>query len=66
MVSLPWCTAVSRRGSIVSSPGKPGGGEEESFSVTVWGAEGEGGREGEREREGVGEGEGEGQRKGKI
>lgn len=39
MVSLPSATAVSKRQSIVSSPGSPGGGLAESFSDTVWGAE---------------------------
>mmetsp|Transcript_26756 Transcript_26756/g.65907 ORF Transcript_26756/g.65907 Transcript_26756/m.65907 type:complete len:355 (-) Transcript_26756:4814-5878(-) len=37
-VSLPSCTAVRRRGSIVSSPGKPGGAPSELFSASVWGA----------------------------
>ena len=38
MVSLPWLTAVSSKGSMVSRPGNPGGGVSESFSDTVWGA----------------------------
>ena len=51
MVSRPWLTAVRRRGSIVSRPGRPGGGEDESFSVTVWGAGRKGGEEGRGEEE---------------
>lgn len=39
MVSLPSWTAVSSRGSMVSSPGKPGGGLALFFSSTAWGAE---------------------------
>ena len=39
MVSLPWCTVVRRRGSMVSRPGYPGGGLVELFSSTVCGAE---------------------------
>lgn len=38
MVSRPSCTAVSRSGSMVSSPGKPGGGLSEFFSARVCGA----------------------------
>ena len=34
---------------MVSRPGRPGGGEDESFSVTVWGAGG--GKEEEEEEE---------------
>ena len=51
-------TAVRRRGSMVSRPGRPGGGEDESFSVTVWGAgrkgreEGGGEEQGRRRKEG--------------
>lgn len=37
-VNRPWCTAVNSRGSIVSSPGNPGGGVLESFSSNVCGA----------------------------
>ena len=37
-VSLSWLTAVSNSGSIVSSPGNPGGGLAPSFSATVCGA----------------------------
>ena len=37
-VSLPRSTASSMRGSIVSSPGKPGGAPGPRFSSTVWGA----------------------------
>mmetsp|Transcript_68195 Transcript_68195/g.162792 ORF Transcript_68195/g.162792 Transcript_68195/m.162792 type:complete len:372 (+) Transcript_68195:1637-2752(+) len=37
-VSRPSATAVRRRGSIVSRPGKPGAGVAEVFSSTVWGA----------------------------
>lgn len=40
MVSLPWLTAVSKRGSMVSGPGKPGGGLGVLFSSTVCGAGG--------------------------
>ena len=50
MVSRPWLTAVRRRGSMVSRPGRPGGGEDESFSVTVWGAGG-GEEQGRRRKE---------------
>ena len=39
IVSLPSCTAVSRRGRIVSRPGKPGGAFSPVFSSTVCGAE---------------------------
>lgn len=39
MVSLPSWTAVSSRGSMVSNPGKPGGGLALFFSSTAWGAE---------------------------
>lgn len=39
IVKLSLWTAVNNRGSIVSRPGKPGGGLAESFSSTVWGAE---------------------------
>lgn len=38
MLSLASETAVSRRGNIVSNPGKPGGGVELFFSSTAWGA----------------------------
>ena len=38
---------------MVSRPGRPGGGEDESFSVTVWGAGG-----GKDEEEGGGGGRG--------
>ena len=42
---------------MVSRPGRPGGGEDESFSVTVWGAGRKGREEGGGE-EGGGEEEG--------
>jgi len=38
MESLPSATAVSSKGSMVSRPGKPGGGLAEFFSSTVCGA----------------------------
>lgn len=37
-VNLPSFTAVKRSGSIVSRPGKPGGGSLPVFSSIVWGA----------------------------
>ena len=41
MVSRPSCTAVSRSGNIVSSPGNPGGAfSPDAFSSTVCGARG--------------------------
>ena len=38
MLRRPSATAVRRSGSMVSSPGKPGGGVSRSFSSTLWGA----------------------------
>ena len=38
MVRRPLLTAVSKRGSMVSRPGKPGGGEADAFSSLVCGA----------------------------
>ena len=38
MVSLPSLTAVSRRGSMVSRPGNPGGGVDRELSSTACGA----------------------------
>ena len=66
IVRRPSLTAVSSRGSIVSSPGNPGGGASESFSDTACGAnEREGGRDGQRmEGEKAEEGEREGRREG--
>ena len=37
---------MSSSGSMVSRPGRPGGGEADAFSSTVWGAGGGGGRAG--------------------
>ena len=39
IVRRPWLTAVSKSGNMVSKPGKPGGGDGESFSWTVCGAD---------------------------
>lgn len=45
MVSLPWLTAVSKRGSMVSSPGKPGGIRRALLFNCVWSWRGGGQRE---------------------